>query len=122
MQSLRCFYFFFKKFFQEHYHSVQMFRSGSDLVPNCLQRLSAVENSVKRFGSRLGPTKIWVQTVCKGYQQSKKSVKWFGSRSGPTKSVLNWIQTVCKGYQQTTKVASSTEERVKNMETVDSGG
>ena len=48
---------------------------GSDLDPNCLQRISAVEKSVKQFGSRSGPTKlvlIWVQTVYKGYQQLQK--------------------------------------------------
>ena len=26
--------------------------------------------SVKQIGTRLGPTLIWVQTVCKGYQQT----------------------------------------------------
>ena len=32
-------------------------------------------------------------------------VKRFGSRSGPT--FLIWVQTVCKGYQGTTKIAAS---------------
>ena len=46
--------YFFKKFFQEHYQSV------------------------KWFGSRLGLTffrsvLVWVQTVCKDYQQMTKS-------------------------------------------------
>ena len=43
---------FFKKFFQEHYQSVNQFGSragltsvGPDPIPNCLQRLSADDNS-----------------------------------------------------------------------------
>ena len=76
------FFFFFKKFFQVNTIIVSKCLGldqdcgsvVSDLGPNCLQRLSAVENSVKLFGSRSGQTKLvlnWVQTVCKGYQQSK---------------------------------------------------
>ena len=55
---------------------------------------------------------IWVQTVCKGYQQmtkvatSKERVKKYFI------SVLIWVQTFCKGYQQMTKVAGS-KERVE---------
>ena len=37
---------------------------GPDLGPNCLQRLFADDNVLSVL--------IWVQTVCKGYQQMKK--------------------------------------------------
>ena len=41
--SKLAFFFFFKKFFQEHYQSVKQFRNSvqPDLGPYCLQRLSA---------------------------------------------------------------------------------
>ena len=41
------FFFFFKTFFQEYHQSVKQFkyRSGPNLNPNCLQRLSAEDKS-----------------------------------------------------------------------------
>ena len=45
---LNIFKFTFQKFFQEHYQSV------------------------KGFGSRVLSGRIWVQTVCKGYQKISK--------------------------------------------------
>ena len=55
---------------------------------------------------------IWVQTVCKGYQQTTlvgnelTLSDSFRSMYLPISilSVLIWVQTVCKGYRQTTLV------------------
>ena len=55
---------------------------------------------------------IWVQTVCKSYQQTTNKIN-IGTKSvlhnlgldNAVLPVLFWVQTVCKGYQQTTKVA-----------------
>ena len=70
---------------------------GSDLDPNCLQRLSADKcfdpyQDQCSVSSDLDPNCL----------QRLSADNWFRSTSGPNVlSVLIWIQTVCKGYQQT---------------------
>ena len=102
----------------------------TDLGPDCLPRLSAVDTPDQ------AQWLIWVQTVCQGYQQMTLQIRpndWSGSRlfvkvisrwhsrSGPMIDLgpdclprlsaddtpdqaqwLIWVQTVCQGYQQKT--------------------
>ena len=57
-------------------------------------------------------------TFSKISSRNYQSVKQFGSRLGPAESdllsVLIWVQNVCKGYQQMTEVTDSME-RVNNV-------
>ena len=67
---------------------------GPDLGPNCLQRLSA--NKMSGW--------IWVQTVCKGYQQATK-VTPSGQRVKYKKKLVDttfwlklWLKLISYGY------------------------
>ena len=112
----------FEKFFQEYRQSVNSFDSdqtlcfvGPNLVPNCLQKLSADDKSRQRFNR---PYYILIMLFCRllnffestfrkilsGIPSHCQTV-WIQIRpyilSGPI-----WSQTVCKNYQQTTKVGT----------------
>ena len=143
---------FSKNSFQEHFQSVKPFGSrpwqmfcrswsGSKLFAKVISRRQKsiffkISFFKKFFSGKLPECQrvwiqtrtdvlsvlIWVQTVCKGYQQTtknqriSKSAFWKNLSGIPSEcqtvsiqirtdilSVLIWFQTVCKGYQQKTK-------------------
>ena len=56
---------------------------------------------------------MWVQTVCKSYQQTIKVVAILSSLARKELNISKiWVEAFCKGYQQRTKVAAN-KERVK---------
>ena len=60
---------------------------GPDLGPNCLQGLSA--------GNKMSGW-IWVQTVCKGYQQTTKVDKELNTNT--TIWLKPWLKLISFGY------------------------
>ena len=93
---------FFTKLLQEHYQSVKRF--GSRPGPTFCRSRSGSKLSAKVISSPLQSTFSKKKSGTLSYP-GYHSVKRFGSRSEQTVgSVLTWVQTICKGYQRTSKL------------------